>query len=133
MREDEQVRWRVRAQERVVPLSDGEIVIGRSSYCSLILDHETLSRIHATLRVVGDGLVLADENSSNGTFVNGARISGPVSVGPGDDIRLGKVIVTIEQDSARVVVETGRINAIRLTDTGDETMHGATKPIEREP
>lgn len=128
MREDERQRWRVRAQDRFVLLIDGEAVIGRSPYCSLILDHETLSRVHATLRVEGDGLVLTDENSSNGTFVNGARISAPASVGPGDDIRLGKVLVWIEPDSARVALETGRISAIRALDPRDLTMPGAGKP-----
>ena len=32
---------------------EGEVVIGRSSYCSLVLDHDSLSRVHASLRIVG--------------------------------------------------------------------------------
>jgi len=127
MREGERQRWRVRAQDRFVLLIDGEAVIGRSPYCSLILDHETLSRVHATLRVEGGGLILIDENSSNGTFVNGARISAPAPVGPGDDIRLGKVLVWIEHESARVAVETGRFSVIRELDPHHLTMPGASK------
>jgi pSer/pThr/pTyr-binding forkhead associated (FHA) protein len=116
MREHEKLRWRVRSQDRFALLCDGEMVIGRSPYCSLILEHETLSRVHATLRVAGNGLVLDDQNSSNGTFVNGARISAPTPVGPGDDIRLGKVLVSIEADLGRCLMETGRIQALRPGD-----------------
>src|SRR4051794_14681992 len=88
--------YRVCAQDRHVLLGEGEVVIGRSSYCSLVLDHETLSRVHASLRVVGDGIELSDLGSSNGTFVNGAGIAAPTRVRPGDDIRLGKVKIWIE-------------------------------------
>src|SRR5579871_6176134 len=37
--------FRVCAEGRHVLLGEGEVVIGRSSYCSLVLDHETLSRV----------------------------------------------------------------------------------------
>jgi pSer/pThr/pTyr-binding forkhead associated (FHA) protein len=112
------VHYRVRSQERSALLGEGELVIGRSPYCSLVLDHETLSRVHATLRIVGDGVELDDLDSSNGTFVNGARIQGPTVVKPGDEIRLGKVMVALEEQEARAPAETGQLPALRLDDTG---------------
>jgi pSer/pThr/pTyr-binding forkhead associated (FHA) protein len=100
--------YRVCADERHVLLGEGEVVIGRSSYCSLVLDHETLSRVHASLRAVGNGIELTDLGSSNGTFVNGAAVKGSTRVAPGDDIRLGKVKIWIEIASARISAQTGR-------------------------
>jgi pSer/pThr/pTyr-binding forkhead associated (FHA) protein len=105
--------YRVCAEDRHVLLGEGEVVIGRSSYCSLVLDHETLSRVHASLKVVGDGVELSDLGSSNGTFVNGVAVKGPTQVRPGDDIRLGKVKIWIEVASARVSATTGRLPPLR--------------------
>lgn len=44
---------------------------------------------HAELRLVSDALVLVDLGSKNGTFVNGTRISSPVTLGPNDRVQLG--------------------------------------------
>jgi pSer/pThr/pTyr-binding forkhead associated (FHA) protein len=103
--------YRVCTQDRNVLLGEGEVVIGRSPYCSLVLDHETLSRVHASLRVVEDGVELSDLGSSNGTFVNGEPVKGPMRVRIGDEIHLGKVTVWLEVASARISAATGRFTA----------------------
>jgi len=115
--------YRVCAEERHVLLGEGEVVIGRSSYCSLVLDNETLSRVHASLRVVDDGIELVDMGSSNGTFVNGVAIKGPTRVRPGDDILLGKTKITIEVQTARISAATGRFPPVVRADddSSDET------------
>lgn len=118
--------YRVCADDRHVLLGEGEVVIGRSSYCSLVLENETLSRVHAALRVVDEGVELCDLGSSNGTFVNGAMIKGPTLVRPGDDIRLGRVKIWIEVQSTRVSAATGRFAPFRTEvladpDSTDET------------
>ena len=87
------------------------MVIGRSPYCSLVLDHETLSRVHASLRVVDDGVELSDLGSSNGTFVNGEPVKGPTRVRINDEIHLGKVKVWLEVASARISAATGRFTS----------------------
>jgi pSer/pThr/pTyr-binding forkhead associated (FHA) protein len=108
--------YRVCAGDRHVLLGEGEVVIGRSSYCSLILDHDTLSRVHASLKVEGDGVELADLGSSNGTFVNGARIGAPVRVTRSDDIRLGHLRMWLEVARAAAPVETGKFSSLTDTD-----------------
>ena len=113
------------AGDRHALLGEGEVVIGRSSYCSLVVEHETLSRVHASLRVAGDGVELSDLGSSNGTFVNGVAISAPTTVRPGDEIRLGRVKIWIEIASARVSAATGRFN-VRLRRLRRMRARGAT-------
>ncbi len=122
--------YRVCAYDRHVLLGEGEVVIGRSAYCSLVLEHETLSRVHASLKVVDDGVELSDLGSSNGTFVNGVLIEGPTRVRPGDDIRLGKVEIWIEVASARISAATGRFSALR-TETQGEIVHDDTTAVAR--
>jgi pSer/pThr/pTyr-binding forkhead associated (FHA) protein len=128
--------YRVCAGERHILLGEGEVVIGRSAYCSLVLDHETLSRVHASLRVVDDGVELSDLGSSNGTFVNGEIIQGPTRVRIGDEIHLGRVQIWLEAASARVSATTGRFAAAaprvreRESDHDDTTIapRGLTRP-----
>ncbi len=71
--------------------------MGRSAYCTLVLDDLSISRVHASLRRGADHCELVDLGSRNGTFVNGVRIgSSPVSVRPDDRIELGDVEIRLE-------------------------------------
>lgn len=63
----------------------GETVLGRSPECTLCIDAKRLSRSHARLTPMTEGLRVYDMDSTNGTFINGRR----VRVGtarPGDEI-----------------------------------------------
>ncbi|WP_055487267.1 DUF1707 and FHA domain-containing protein [Streptomyces sp. WMMB 322] len=64
--------------------------IGRAPGSMLRLNHFTVSRTHAQLRATGDGWKLRDLGSSNGTWVNGSRVTGSVRVRPGDVVRFGQ-------------------------------------------
>ncbi|GAA2413123.1 DUF1707 and FHA domain-containing protein [Streptomyces glaucosporus] len=65
--------------------------IGRAPGSMLRLNDETVSRTHAQLHSSARGWVLRDLGSSNGTWVNGRRVTGSVSVRPGDHVRFGRV------------------------------------------
>ena len=72
------------------------MVLGRSRECDIVLDDRSVSRRHAELVRHGDGFLLRDLDSTNGSAVNGKRIrESPVL--PGDDITLGTVALTLEQ------------------------------------
>jgi pSer/pThr/pTyr-binding forkhead associated (FHA) protein len=84
-------RIRVRVGDRAVMLSGTEVVIGRSPYCTLVLDNASISRVHATIRRVGNKVYISDNVSRNGTFVNSKRVgSEPVLIGPNDQITVGR-------------------------------------------
>jgi pSer/pThr/pTyr-binding forkhead associated (FHA) protein len=80
---------------RVVPVR-GRIEAGRDSD-ELLLDSPTISRRHLWLEPTTDGLMCADMNSANGTFVNDVRIDGPVLVRAGDVIRVGETELVVHQ------------------------------------
>jgi FHA domain/Domain of unknown function (DUF1707) len=65
--------------------------IGRAPGSMLRLNHYTVSRAHAQLRSTQDGWKLRDLGSSNGTWVNGSRVTGSVRVSPGDVVRFGQI------------------------------------------
>jgi hypothetical protein len=55
---------------------DGErTTIGRHPQNNLVLEHAAVSGRHATIALVGDGAVLEDLESTNGTFLNGRRVA----------------------------------------------------------
>lgn len=81
-----------RAGEHFVP-QEGSTTIGRSPDCDIFLDDVTVSRNHAVLRRDGDGFVIEDQGSLNGTFVNRRRIeSAPLA--DGDEVQVGKYRLT---------------------------------------
>jgi hypothetical protein len=67
----------------------GELVIGRQN-ADLTIDDAQVSRRHVAVRLEGGQLEVEDLGSANGTFVNGSRIEGPIKVGGGAKIRVGR-------------------------------------------
>lgn len=68
----------------------GNLSVGRTPQADLALDDAGLSRVHATFETQGEEIWLFDENSTNGTFVNGAAVStNGVRLKDGDEIALG--------------------------------------------
>lgn len=64
-------------------------LIGRDSDCDLVVDAPEVSARHCALSRKADGFILEDLGSTNGTFVNGQRLSGKTVVMPTDAITLG--------------------------------------------
>jgi DNA-binding NtrC family response regulator len=77
--------------------SSGELVIGRGPDAGLSVDDPLVSRAHAQLLVVPDGLRLSDLGSRHGTLVNGERILEPRFVGSGDVITIGNVLLVVRR------------------------------------
>lgn len=71
-------------------LEAGQIVLGRSSACALVLRDDTVSRRHAALELRDGGWWILDLGSSNGTWLNGRRVA-EAEVRAGDDLQLGAV------------------------------------------
>jgi FHA domain/DUF1707 SHOCT-like domain len=67
------------------------ITIGRALDCDCHLTEPSVSRRHASLRRVGERWLLRDLGSSNGTRVNGMRVTEEVEIRPGDQLNLGGV------------------------------------------
>jgi len=53
----------------------GEITIGRSAACNVVAESSAVSKLHARIRRTAEELILEDLGSSNGTFVNGERVT----------------------------------------------------------
>jgi hypothetical protein len=92
--------YRIAWARREVSLQLGENVLGRDPDAVAWIDSPTVSRRHAHILVSAEGAVLEDLGSHNGTFVRGKRVTSPVALRDGDQMRLGSVIVTLHIGSA---------------------------------
>ncbi|HKP62911.1 MAG TPA: GGDEF domain-containing protein [Polyangiales bacterium] len=71
------------------PLRGEEIIIGRDPDLAITLPEHSLSRRHARVRRLGSAYMVEDLGSTNGTFVDGERISGPRALEDGSRVHLG--------------------------------------------
>jgi len=71
------------------------LTIGRDTQSDIPLDGLGISNQHARLKRTRDGFSVEDLNSTNGVFVNGARISGN-AVSPEDSIQIGAFVIRID-------------------------------------
>ncbi len=74
-------------------LNQPEIVFGRGPTAHISLDDDGISRRHCRLLRSKDGYVVEDTGSTNGVYVDGARIAAPVLLAPGARIQVGNTIL----------------------------------------
>ncbi|MCE2527263.1 MAG: FHA domain-containing protein [Actinomycetia bacterium] len=74
---------------RTYSLEEGITQVGRHLKSRILLDDITVSRWHCRLTVEGDLVTVEDEGSTNGTYVNGARMESS-RLHPGDRLMVGR-------------------------------------------
>ena len=78
---------------RQIPLFEGDNIIGRAPDAAVWLEAPGVSRHHARIRLEGDQVTIEDLGSKNGTFVAGERLTAPVALADGDQIRVSSVVM----------------------------------------
>jgi hypothetical protein len=80
-----------------VPLGDQPILLGRGTDAAIRLDDDYVSTRHARFATNGEQWFVEDMGSTNGTYLGSQRVSTPVPVGIGIQVRLGKTIVELRK------------------------------------
>lgn len=79
-----------------ITLEGHTLSIGRLSACDITIADPNVSRRHAEIRPLGDGYVLVDLGSTNGTRVNGSRV-GQHHLADGDEVGVGNAVLVFEE------------------------------------
>lgn len=79
----------------VLPLRDQPITLGRAAECSAVLDDTYVSQLHTKIFPKDGGWFVMDLGSTNGTYLNRMKVSDPMPLAPGDEVRLGKTVVEV--------------------------------------
>jgi pSer/pThr/pTyr-binding forkhead associated (FHA) protein len=95
---------------------DRTLIVGRHD-ADVVIDDPELSRRHLEIRPDGDGLLVEDLGSTNGTFIDARAIDAPTHLSHGDRVKLGATVLEVQ-----IVVDAG---ATRLRPTSEDP--GATR------
>lgn len=117
------------------PLDTEEMLVGREVECSITLDSGHISRYHAKISLVGGDVVVEDLRSTNGTFINGRRISSPQTISVGDELRFHEIpfrLVSDEEHSgdadATVFQSSPSVPPVTMTERPRESVAVAAVP-----
>ncbi|MCC6622707.1 MAG: sigma 54-interacting transcriptional regulator [Deltaproteobacteria bacterium] len=114
------------------------LVLGREAREAFpgVLEHAKVSRRHATLTVDGERVLIRDEDSHNGTFVNERRIAGAQALEPGDVVRIGDALLLFHRRAAAAprarhatIVGVGTALGRVLREVGQVARHATTVAI----
>jgi pSer/pThr/pTyr-binding forkhead associated (FHA) protein len=72
-----------------------EITVGRAAGCQIVIDDTYVSQLHARLFVRDGQLLVEDLGSTNGTYLNRAKVSAPMVMQRGDRLQIGNTVLEV--------------------------------------
>src|SRR5439155_14618629 len=93
------------SKQQVIRLRSEETIVGRRQGCDLRIPSEQVSRRHCRLSFRDGILMVEDLASSNGTFLNGERITGQEVVRPGDRLDIGPVTFRAKYQLSQAAID----------------------------
>ena len=88
------------ADERLIPLTEKEVLIGRREECTIRAHDDRLARRHARISLRDGRYWVEDQGGDNGTWVNGERVVEPRALVANDVIECGRQRITVVETSA---------------------------------
>ena len=86
--------------QRLVELRQGQTVrVGRAEGNDILIPDRKVSRYHAAFSCSKFGVIVCDLSSLNGTFVNGVRLSTPLQLHSGDEVRIGRAVLALRSET----------------------------------
>jgi DNA-binding winged helix-turn-helix (wHTH) protein len=104
-------RWWLSWKDATLPLAAGENIVGRHPASAVWISARSVSREHARIVITDEGVTIEDCGSTNGTLVDGKRISSPHPLVDGAAITFGSEKATFRQWSDAAAAETEPVRA----------------------
>jgi pSer/pThr/pTyr-binding forkhead associated (FHA) protein len=72
-----------------------EVTLGRAAGCQITVDDSFVSQLHARVFERDGRLLVEDLGSTNGTYLNRQKVSGPMVISPGDRLQVGNTVMEL--------------------------------------
>jgi uncharacterized RDD family membrane protein YckC len=89
-------RYLLTVEGRPTEISDGEATLGRGETATVRVEHDSVSRSHALLRLERGDVTIRDLDSANGTWIDGRRISEEVPLRDGSRFQVGAAVARLQ-------------------------------------
>jgi DNA-binding winged helix-turn-helix (wHTH) protein len=104
-------RWWLTWGDVILPLSEGENIVGRHPGSAVWIDAGSVSRVHACIVIAGGRASVEDRGSTNGTAVNGTRITAPHPILNGSAVTFGSEDVVFREWLDETAPSTERVGS----------------------
>src|SRR6187397_1662315 len=95
-------------EQRRMVFNKPEVTIGRVPGNDVVLPKGNVSKRHARIVLKDSRFVVVDLKSTNGTYVNGRKITAPLVIKPGDKVYIGDFIISLEEVPVEVEEASSR-------------------------
>src|ERR1051325_2845861 len=95
-----------------------QLTVGRSDQSDIRLDGLLISNNHARISQTSHGVVIEDLNSTNGTYVNGQRITGRKALPADDVVQIGPFLLRVDPQRGVTIFDTRaktRLDVLKIT------------------
>jgi pSer/pThr/pTyr-binding forkhead associated (FHA) protein len=103
-------------EQKTYPLDKSRMVVGREPKCEIHIDNLGISREHCAFSQRGEAFLVQDLNSSNGTYVNGKKITEHF-LNHDDEIIIGKYMLKFKNEAQDVLKEKKQEDSAPVPDT----------------
>ena len=76
---------------------NSELLIGRAEKCHIVLQDTYASQVHARIFSKGEGFMVEDMGSTNGTYLNRQKVISPTELARGDHVKIGKTVLEMRK------------------------------------
>jgi pilus assembly protein CpaF len=113
-------------EQRRIVFNKPEVTIGRVQGNDIVLPKGNVSKRHARIVLKDGKFIVVDLKSTNGTYVNGRKITSPLVVKENDKIYIGDFIMGVEEDSAggSISSASGAMSDASLPGLSDASLPG---------
>ena len=81
----------------VIPLGSADVTLGRAPDSTLVLDDDYASNEHSRVTLSNGDWIVSDLGSTNGTYVDRTRITGPTPLAVGQKLKVGRTVLELRK------------------------------------
>jgi pilus assembly protein CpaF len=121
------------SEPRRMAFNKAEVTIGRVQGNDIVLPKGNVSKRHARIVLKDGKFIIVDQKSTNGTYVNGRKITSPQVVKDADKIYIGDFIIAVDESSVGVPVDGAGQDSAPPMQAAPPPMQAAPPPMQAAP